>query len=522
MTKEIIINSSTVQTRVAITEDGNLVDFFVDYPEKRRMVGDIYLGKVARVLPGIKAAFIDIGMKHDGFLHFSDIADRTQQFLEMLGEDTEVDMDENGNSDTNNTQQKFSKNENNNPMVMLHKGEEIIVQITKEPVKNKGVRVTSAISLPGRFCVLLPFDNKIGVSKKIFDYKERRRLRNLAREIIPENCGLIIRTVARNQDEAALKSDLKHLVKTWNAIEKRIKSENPPALIHNDLNTTSSVIRDLFTPDISKVFIDSKKLYKQIKNYVEVTQPDLADKVERYQSSHSIFEAFRIEEQIKTLMARKVYLPSGGYLIIEHTEAMVVIDVNSGKYAKSKDQEINSLKTDLESAREIAKQMKLRDIGGIIVIDFIDLLEDKNRKKIYDELKKEFRKDRSRVSILPMSDFGLVQITRQRVRQNMMQTMKEVCPSCLGTGVLTKQSHLIYDLEEWINRFKRESKERSLIIKCNPFVAAKLREGKIKTLTKLRFKYRIRLKLEEDPSLSLQQIKFISKSTGKNLTEEYI
>jgi len=522
MTKEIIINSSTLQTRVAITEDGNLVDFFVDYPEKRRMVGDIYLGKVARVLPGIKAAFIDIGMKHDGFLHFSDIADRTQQFLEMLGEDSDVDLDENGNSNTNNAQHNSSKNGNDTPSVMLHKGEEIIVQITKEPVKNKGVRVTSAVSLPGRFCVLLPFDNKIGVSKKIFDYRERRRLRNLAREIIPENCGLIIRTVARNQDEVALRSDLNQLVKTWNVIEKRIKSENPPALIHNDLNTTSSVIRDLFTPDISKVFIDSKKLFKQIKNYVELTQPDLIDKVERYQSSHSIFDAFKIEEQIKTLMARKVYLPSGGYLIIEHTEAMVVIDVNSGKYAKSKDQELNSLKTDLEASREIAKQMKLRDIGGIIVIDFIDLLEEKNRKKIYDELKKEFRKDRSRVSILPMSDFGLVQITRQRVRQNMMQTMKEVCPSCLGTGVLTKQSHLIYDLEEWINRFKRESKERSLIIKCNPFVAAKLREGKIKTLTKLKFKYRLRLKLEEDPTLSLQQIKFFSKNTGKDLTEDYI
>jgi len=522
MTKEIIINSSTIQTRVAITEDGNLVDFFVDYPEKRRMVGDIYLGKVARVLPGIKAAFIDIGMKHDGFLHFSDIADRTQQFLELLGEDSDVDMDENEHSNTNNTNNNSTKKENNTPTVMLHKGEEIIVQITKEPVKNKGVRVTSAVSLPGRFCVLLPFDNKIGVSKKIFDYRERRRLRNLAREIIPENCGLIIRTVARNQEENALKSDLNLLVKTWKAIEKRIKSESPPVLIHNDLNTTSSVIRDLFTPDISRVFIDSKKLYKQIKNYVEVTQPDLAEKVERYQSSHSIFEAFKIEEQIKTLMARKVYLPSGGYLIIDHTEAMVVIDVNSGKYAKSKDQELNSLKTDLEASREIAKQMKLRDIGGIIVIDFIDLLEEKNRKKIYDELKKEFRKDRSRVSILPMSDFGLVQITRQRIRQNMLQTMTEVCPSCLGTGVLTKQSHLIYDIEEWINRFKRESKERALIIKCNPFVAAKLREGKIKTLTKLSFKYRLRLKLEEDPSLSLQQIKFISKSTGKNLTEDYV
>jgi len=266
MTKEIIINSSTIQTRVAITENGNLVDFFVDYPEKRRMVGNIYLGKVARVLPGIKAAFIDIGMKHDGFLHFSDIGDRTQQFLDMLDDDEDVDLEENGDSKPNNKNHDSHKYNNSNSQVMLHKGDEIIVQITKEPVLNKGVRVTSAVSLPGRFCVLLPFDNKIGVSKKIVEYKERRRLRNLAREIIPKNCGLIIRTVAKNQDEATLKSDLNHLVKTWQVIEKKIKSENPPSLIHTDLNTTSSVIRDLFTPDVSKVFIDSKKLYKQIKN----------------------------------------------------------------------------------------------------------------------------------------------------------------------------------------------------------------------------------------------------------------
>ena len=523
MTKEIIINSSTSQTRVAITEDGNLVDFFVDYPENRRMVGDIYLGKVARVLPGIKAAFVDIGMKHDAFLHFSDIGARTQQFQDILGDDSDVDEDDDEESPNNksNSHARNSKdNLDSHGVPKLHKGEDIIIQITKEPVNNKGVRVTSSVSLPGRFCVLLPFDNKIGVSKKISDFKERKRLRHIAREILPQNFGLIIRTVAKFQTEEALKDDLNNLVKTWQGIEAAVKNEKPPALLHQDLNTTSSVIRDLFTSDISKVFIDSKKLYKQIKSYVEVVQPQLADKIEPFKSTNSIFDSFKIEEQIKTLMGRKVQLPSGGYLIIEHTEAMVVIDVNSGRYAKSKEQELNSLKTDLEASREICRQLRLRDIGGIIVVDFIDLEDDKNRKKIYDELRKEFRKDRAKVSILPMSDFGLVQITRQRIRQNIMQAMKEVCPYCLGTGLLTKHSHQVYDLEEWLRKFKRISKERSLIIKCHPAVAAKLKESKFRTFFKLELKYFIKLKLVEDPSLSIDEIKFFSKKSQRELTEE--
>ncbi len=525
MTKEIIINSSTTQTRVAITEDGNLVDFFVDYPENRRMVGDIYLGRVARVLPGIKAAFIDIGMKHDAFLHFSDIGETTKQLQDIIGDDSDVDDEEdespNHQHQKNQQQNKNSKDNNDTAILKLHKGQDIIVQITKEPVNNKGVRVSSSVSLPGRFCVLLPFDNKIGVSKKIYDYKERRRLRNLARGILPKNYGLIIRTVAKNQPEEALRDDLNNLLNTWNEIETTVKTEKPPALIHQDLNTTSSVIRDLFTPDISKVFIDSRKLYKQIKSYVHVVQPNLADKIEQFRSSHSIFDAFKIEEQIKTLMGRKVPLPSGGYLIIEHTEAMVVIDVNSGRYAKSKEQELNSLKTDLESAREISRQLRLRDIGGIIVIDFIDLEDEKNRKKVYDELRKEFRKDRAKVSILPMSDFGLIQITRQRIRQNIMQAMKEVCPYCLGTGLLTKHSHIVYDIEEWLRKFRRQSKERSLIIKCHPTVAVKLKESKIKALAKLQFKYLVRLKVIEDQNMAVGQVKFFSKKTQKELTEDF-
>lgn len=517
MLKEIIINSSGEQTRVAITEDGSLVDFFVDYPENRRMVGDIYLGKVARVLPGIKAAFIDIGMKHDAFLHFSDIGERTKEFQSMLEDD---DDEEENHIRPEQKERLIKQVQTINGVPILKKGEPILIQITKEPVSNKGVRVSSSISIAGRFCVLLPFDNKIGISKKITDFKERRRLRTIARSILPKNYGLIIRTVARNQAEEGLLEDLKNLKKTWEEIETKAKTEEPPSLIHQDLNTTSSVIRDLFTEDITRVYVDNKKQYKNIKDYISTVHPELAEKVELYRDKESVFDAFRIDEQINSLFSRKVALKNGGYIIIEHTEAMVVIDVNSGKYAASKEQELNSLKTDIEAAREIARQLRLRDIGGLIVIDFIDLEDEKNRRKIFEEMKKEFRRDRAKVSILPMSDFGLIQITRQRIRQNIRQVTNDLCPYCSGTGLLTKQSHILYDIEKILKKIRENFKERSFILKCHPNVSLKLKEGYISILTRLQLKYFCLIKIQEDNILNMDQFRFYIKSTRKEITED--
>ena len=529
MQKEIIISSSTTQNRVAITEDGNLVDFFVDHPEKRRMVGDIYLGRVARVLPGIRAAFVDIGMKHDAFLHFSDIGDKLEEMQGVLDdEDADIEEDDDDETPPHHQGQQVSAaskktkppSERERVIPKLHKGQDLLIQIIKEPVKDKGVRVTSSISLPGRFCVLLPFDGKIGISKKIVDFKERRRLKKLARGILPENCGLIIRTAAKEQSEDSLSSDLKYLVNTWQEIQDAAKENEPPSLLYKDLSTTSSVIRDLFTPDVSKVFIDSKKLFKEIRNYVQFIQPELVEKVEVYKNEEPIFEAFKIDQQIKMLMGRKVPLPSGGHIVIEHTEAMVVVDVNSGRYAAKKDQELNSLKTDLEAAREIVRQLRLRDIGGLIVVDFIDLEDDKNRKKIYDELKKEFKKDRAKIALLPMTDFGLMQITRQRVRENIMQSMNEECPYCHGTGMLMKKSNLIHEIEKWLRRYKMDGKSKSLTLKVHPSLGSKLREGVVSTLTRLQLKYFVKIKLVEDEKISPQIFQIYSTKTGEKLTEE--
>ena len=532
MNKEIIISSSTSQSHVAIIEDGNLVDFFVDHPEKRRMVGDVYLGKVARVLPGIRAAFIDIGLKHDALLHFSDIGERTDALKDMLDEDDDTDESSDDEAETRSSQipsEQISSDQQKavdkekaepRPVPKLHKGESILIQIIKEPVKDKGVRVTSSISIPGRFCVLLPLDNKIGVSKKIYDFKERRRLRKIARGIIPTNCGLIIRTAAKDQSEESLSGDLRYLLKIWEDMQDDAKKQEPPNLLYKDLSTTISVIRDLFTPDVSKVFIDSKKLYKEVRNYVQFVQPALLDRIELYKQEEPIFEVFKIDEQIKELMGRKVSLPSGGHIIIEHTEAMVVIDVNSGRYAAKKEQELNSLKTDLEAAREIVRQLRLRDIGGLIVVDFIDLEDEKNRKKIYDELKKEFKKDRAKIAMLPMTEFGLMQITRERIRENIMQSMNEACPYCAGTGLLIKKSNLIHEIEQWIKRYKSIGSSFSLILKVHPSLGAKLKEGFISRLTKYQIKFFIRIKLQEDEKINPQVFYFYSAKTGKYLDSD--
>lgn len=399
MKKEIIINAGANETRIAITEDGRLAELFVETANKEKMVGDIYLGKVAKVMPGIKAAFVDLGLGQDGFLHFSDIGNRFEEYSAMIGDDD--DQGEEGEkegdpslvgthpgeepgrpphdaarpstqSPSNNGGDHHSQHRAPHREVKLEKGQEIIVQITKEPVGKKGVRVTSEVSLAGRFLVLLPFDGKIGISKKISSFKEKRRLRKIVQPILPEGFGVIIRTVAEGKDDSSLTNDLKDLVDTWREVEKTVKSEKSPCLLYKDMSTTSSVIRDLFSNDVSRVVVDSRKLHKEIRAYIRYTSVQLLDKIELHRDKRPIFDVYEIEKEIETTLARKVWLKSGGYLIIDPTEAMVVVDVNSGRYAAKKEQEQNSLRTDMEAAREICRQLRLRDIGGIIVIDFIE------------------------------------------------------------------------------------------------------------------------------------------------------
>jgi ribonuclease G len=546
MRKEIIINATANEIRIAITEDKKLAELYVETPEKERMVGDIYLGKVAKVMPGIRAAFIDIGLKQDAFLHFSDIGDSLNEYSSLIGDDdADVDTDEGGDDDEPSPDgspseqpkpqvaspprppaaspgaQPGRSNGKSYPLPDLKSGQEIIIQVTKEPVGKKGVRVTSEVSLPGRFLVLLPFDGKIGVSKKMTNFKEKRRLRRIVRSILPPGFGVIIRTVAQEKDEAILKQDLESLIATWREIEKSVKTEKPPALLYKDMATTSSVIRDLFTDSVDRVAVDSRKLFKEIRAYVKLNSPQMVEKIEFYKEREPVFDAYGVEREIAIALSRKVWMKSGGYIIIDQTEAMVVIDVNSGRYAAKREQELNSLRTNLEAAREVCRQLRLRDMGGIIVIDFIDLEDDRNRKKVYDELRKEFRKDRAKVTVLPMTELGIVQITRQRIRQNILHSFSEPCPVCGGAGLVQSKSSIVNQIERWIKRFKSESKEFRLTLRMHPSIGAYLKEGRISRMTKIMFKFFVRITMEEDSKLPLSEFHFISKKQNKDVTDQY-
>ncbi len=543
MKKEIIINAAANETRIAITEDGRLAELFVETANKEKMVGDIYLGKVAKVMSGIKAAFIDLGLKQDGFLHFSDIGNRFEEYSAMIGDEDDEEEEEReavaasataegvpsappAEAPPQQNRREGQPRERDNGYrprreIQLERGQDIIVQIIKEPVGKKGVRVTSEVSLAGRFLVLLPFDGKVGISKKISSFKEKRRLRKIVQSILPPGFGAIIRTVAEGKEESSLRNDLEDLIGTWREVEKSVKSEKAPALLYKDMATTSSVIRDLFSNDVSRVVIDSRKLHKEISAYIKYTSPQLLEKIELHRERRPIFDTYGVEKEIETSLSRKVWMKSGGYIIIEPTEAMVVIDVNSGRYAAKKEQELNSLRTDLEAAREIARQLRLRDIGGIIVCDFIDLEDERNKRKVFEELKKEFRKDRAKVTVLPMTEFGLVQITRQRIRQSILHSFTEACPACGGTGLVQSRTTTLNQLERWVRRFKTETGGRRIILRTNPEIAAQLTSGVLSRLRKLMAANIIFIRLEEDTAIPFGEFRVLSPGDRKDITDQY-
>jgi ribonuclease G len=370
--------------------------------------------------------------------------------------------------------------------------------------------------------VLLPLEPSIGISRKVQHTKERRRLRRIAKSILPEGYGCIIRTVAQDKDEEVIRQDLTKLIDTWREIEVKMKNTSSPALLYKDQSIANTVMRDLFTPDIDKVVIDNRTLYREIRDYVEWAAPGLTEKVELYAGEKPIFEAYGVEKEIEKMFHARVYLPSGGYIILEQTEAMMVIDVNSGRYASNKEQELNSLRTNLESAREIARQIRLRDIGGLIVVDFIDLYEEKNRKKVYDELKKEMRRDRAKSVVLPMTQFGLVQMTRQRIRQQLIQTISEPCPICSGSGLVQSKSTVVRKIERWLSRFKENSREFRLTLTANPVIIDYLTEGAMGRLTKLMLKYFVRIKVVPDESMPVDEFHFFSLRQQIDITEKFL
>jgi ribonuclease G len=505
MKKEIIINSSVGETRIAILENGRLVELFVEQPENERMVGDIYLGKVVNVVQGMHAAFVDIGQSQDAFLHFSDIGDVLAEYKDF------VELENSRDGKKTKTQRPIPK-----------EGQELLVQIIKEPISKKGARISTELSLPGRFLVLVPQSDVVGVSKKIYSIKEKRRLKKLAREIKPEGFGVIVRTVAEGKDRNTLRADLEALLKQWEKLERKLKRASPPALIYKDVAMASSVIRDLFTSDVNRVLLDSKKLYKEISAYLSDVAPSLSARVEHYSSNRPIFDTFGIESEIEKSLSRKVWTPSGGYIVFDHTEALVAIDVNSGKFVGRRAPEENTLRINLEAAREIARQLRLRDIGGIIVIDFIDMLDPNNKKRLYDEFRRELRKDRAQSNISSISEFGLIEMTRERVRPSLLFKFSEPCPTCNGTGRVPSKSMVVTKIDRWLKRFKTKRKEWSLNLVVHSSMADYLTVGLISRVRRLMWKYRLKIDVSKDDTLRADQFKVILKKNQMDVTDQFL
>jgi len=406
MSKEIVVNVEDSQTRIAIVEDSKLAELYIENAENKRTIGNMYLGRIRKVMPSIQAAFVDIGQEQDAFLHFSDLSDNLAAIVDFLK------MDEP-------QAEKVDLPDEDARRPDLQRGQDILVQITKEPISNKGSRISTDLSMAGRFLVLVPLQKYVAVSRKITEEKERRRLKALASSLAPEGFGVIVRTVAEGRDAKSLDKDLKLLMERWRRVEDKLQSTDPPALIHEDVDMASSIIRDQFSDDYDRILVDHKPLFHSIRSYVRAVAPKMVDRVELHKAGDPVFEAADIQAGADRAFKDRVELPSGGYLFIERTEAMHVIDVNSGRSGRGKSQSQNSLDVNLEAARVIVRQIRLRDLGGIIVVDFIDLRDEKDRKKVFDEIKKGFKDDRAVTKVLPMSDFGLVEITRQRLRPSL-------------------------------------------------------------------------------------------------------
>ncbi|AAM73475.1 MAG TPA: ribonuclease E/G [Chlorobaculum sp.] len=553
--KQLLMNKIGDEIQVALVEEGRLAELIIERPESMRSIGDIYLGRVHKVVEGLKAAFVDIGQKSDGFLHFSDVGTTSEDYRALVEDD---DNDENGGDEDDDEnegddnaeapappreaarpagQQKSEQGQQSSgdaaerrqsytQMIAqkLKPNDSILVQVIKEPIGTKGSRLTSDITIAGRFMVLLPFGGgQIAVSRRVVSRKERGRLKKLVRSMLPEGFGAIIRTVAEDQDESLLKQDLEKLLAKWTQIEEKLQDAQPPQLIFKEDTIISSVLRDSLTTDVTEIVANSKSIYTETLNYIQWAAPDMVKNVSLYEGKLPLFEGYGIAKDVESIFSRKVWLKSGGYIIIEHTEAMVVVDVNSGRYAAKREQEENSLKTNLEAAREVVRQLRLRDIGGIIVVDFIDMMDPKNSKKVYDAMKAELRNDRAKSNILPLSDFGIMQITRERIRPSLMQRMGDQCPACGGTGVVQARFTTINQVERWLRKFALQQKVpfQQLDLHISPTVLEPMRNSDMKTEMKWFLQHLVFVRIKSDESLRSDDFRFYNRKTGADITAEF-
>lgn len=579
MKREILISGGPRETRVAILEDDRLVELLVDRSDHRRIVGDVYLGRVEAVLPGIQAAFVDIGLEKSAFLHASDLLEPEEDELPGEGDGGGVEIPDGGpaeeealgltvrtedpegadriagrggrrggngerrrgggrsgpgrtgegngheGGDDREPRQREVNGRRALPNIgdLLKKGQVLPVQVTKEPISTKGCRVTAQISLPGRFLVYMPYASRVGVSRKIDNREQRAKLREMVTRLLPEDSGgVIVRTVAEGVTEEHFKREIESLLALWRKIKKKEGYvRRAPALLQRETSLTRGIIRDILSDKVDGLWVDSKELHHEVEQYLAQIDPDLMQRVHLYTEAEPLFDKWNIESEIKSLFRSRVELPNGGSLVIQPTEALVAIDVNSGRYTGKKDPEKTILRTNLEASREIARQLRLRDLGGIIVCDFIDMESRANRDRVLQELRMHLSRDRARTKTLGVSDLGLVEMTRQRIRPSLYASMTEDCPTCGGSGRVFTPEVVARRLERSLKRVSRERRERALTVRLHPEVAIYLLETEPKFWSTLRKQTGIDIDLRDDPMMHLDEFRLMSRPAGRDVTEIY-
>ncbi len=482
MTKEMIFNCTEHETRIAILSNGILSNINIERTAESGLVGNIYKGRVVRVLPGIQAAFVDIGLERTAFLYVSDVFTDFADLEFLVSEEEEAVDQENIEFETR------ARREPANIEDLIMEGQEILVQVAKEPIGTKGARLTTHISLPGRNLVLMPTVGHIGISRRIQNEEERRKLKDIIERLRPEKYGFIARTVSEGKREDELKADLEYLVRIWENIRAKRDRVGVPGLVHKEIGMTLKAIRDLYTKDVSRVMIDSEAEYRKIKEFMSNYMPNVNYYMELYDKGEPIFDAFGIELDISRALNRKVWLKSGGYIVIETTEALCAIDVNTGKYVGKRNIEETILNTNLEAVKEIAYQLRLRNVGGIIIIDFIDMENEAHREKVFNTLREEMEKDKNKTNILKISELGLIEMTRQRSGKNLDRIISETCPYCEGKGTIKSRMTTCFEIFRQLEREGLGNMKSTLCVLANPDIAKLLLEDEKNTIEKLEAK----------------------------------
>ncbi|ASB48611.1 Rne/Rng family ribonuclease [Alkalitalea saponilacus] len=512
MSAELYVDVAPKELTIALLEDRKLAELRKEQSNVQFAVGDIYLGKVKKIMPGLNAAFVDVGYEKDAFLHYLDLGPQfrtLQKYVSQL-------KTKKGAAALHKLKPDEDINKNGTISEVLNPGQEVLVQVAKEPISTKGPRLTSEISIAGRNLILIPFSDRVSVSQKIQRPEERNRLKRLLLSIKPKNYGVIVRTVAEDKRVAELDKELRTLVKRWEESALKLKETKAPGLVVGEIGRTTAFLRDLFNPTFHSIYVNNQDVFREIRDYIELIAPGREKIVKFHNGNVPIFDQYGIEKQIKASFGKTVSFRSGAYLIIEHTEALHVIDVNSGNRSKSaSNQESNALDVNLAAAEEIARQLRLRDMGGIIVVDFIDMQDNEHRQKVFEKMKEAMASDRTKHNILPLSKFGLMQITRQRVRPEMLIETEEKCPSCLGTGTIGPSVLFDDKIEQSVRLAVQQQNLKKLTLWVHPYLYAYLKRGFPSKVLKWRLKYGFGLKVLPSDSMAFLEFKITDHKNQK-------